>query len=108
MKSIAIQPKKIVSVRYVDPNKMEKVGINMPSILKWVMKLTMKKFDKAAKNNNNVQLIGQVTGANGKLLQDAIDFIKDDFITRNYPALTLAEIEQNGLNEKSIGKIIHF
>ncbi len=74
LKSIDLKPKKIVSLRYIQPENMYKAGMDLPSILKWVMKLTMKKFDKKAKLNN-VQIIGQVTGANGSLMQKASDAV---------------------------------
>jgi hypothetical protein len=72
------------------------------------MKLTMKKFDKKAKQNN-VQLIGQITGGNGKLLQQASDIVsKMNYINRNFTTLTISEIEQKGLSKSDIGKIILF
>lgn len=106
-KSIALQPKKIVSLKYVDVNQMHKAGVNLPGIMKWLMKLMMGKFTKAARKNN-VQLIGQVTGANGLMLKQAIELIRNAFVSRTYTFLTLSEIEKNGLNKHSIGKIIHF
>ena len=87
---------------------MGKVGIELPGILKWIMKFSMRKFDKLAKENN-VQLIGQVTGANGALLQNLTDFLtKMTFITREYPTRNLLDIEKNGLSKSDLGKIIIF
>lgn len=106
-KSIALQPKKIVSVKYVDTSQMHKAGVNLPGIMKWLMKLMMGKFTKLAKKNS-VQLIGQVTGANGKLLQQAIDLIQNSFVSRKYNYVDFSTIEDEGLNSKSIGKIINF
>lgn len=106
-KSIALQPKKIVSVKFVDTSQMHKAGVNLPGILKWLMKLMMGKFSKMAKKNK-VQLIGQVTGANGKLLQQAIDLIQNSFVSRKYNYVDFSTIEIEGLSNKSIGKIIQF
>lgn len=106
-KSIALQPKKVVSVKYVDTNQMRKAGVNLPSIMKWLMRLMMGKFTKLAKKNN-VQLIGQVTGANGAMLQKAIDLVSKDFISRNYPTRALSDIAANGLSKNDVGKVIVF
>jgi NADPH:quinone reductase-like Zn-dependent oxidoreductase len=106
-KSIALQPKKIVSVKFVDTSQMHKAGVNLPGIMKWLMKLMMGKFSKLAKKNN-VQLIGQVTGANGKMLQQAIDLIQNSFVSRKYNYLDFSTIEKEGLSNKSISKIINF
>lgn len=106
-KSIALQPKKVVSVKYVDTDNMHKAGVNLPGIMKWLMKMMMGKFTKLAKKNN-VQLIGQVTGANGKLLQQAIDLIQNAFVSRKYNFVDISTIEKEGLSKKSIGKIIQF
>lgn len=106
-KSILLQPKKVVSLKFVDVNQMHKAGVNLPGILKWIMTLMMKKFVKLA-NNNNVTIIGQVTGANGKMLQEAIQLISPKFISRNYQSLTISDIEKGGLNNKAIGKVIVF
>ena len=57
---------------------------------------------------NKVQLIGQVTGANGKLLQQAIDLIQNSFVSRKYNYVDFSTIEKDGLSKKSIGKIINF
>lgn len=107
LKSIQLQPRKIVSVRYIDPSQMYKAGVNMPGILRWIMRLTMRKFDQAAKKNK-VQIIGQVTGANGALLQKAIDFIQQNFVSRTYPTRTLADITANGLGKNDVGRVIVF
>jgi alcohol dehydrogenase len=106
-KSIALQPKKVVSVKYVDTSQMHKAGVNLPGIMKWLMKLMMGKFTKLAKKNS-VQLIGQVTGANGKMLQQAIDLIQNSFVSRKYNYLDFSTIEKEGLSNKSISKIINF
>ncbi len=106
-KSIALKPKIIVSVKFVDTSQMHKAGVNLPGILKWLMKLMMGKFSKMAKKNK-VQLIGQVTGANGKLLQQAIDLIQNSFVSRKYNYVDFSTIEIEGLSNKSIGKIIQF
>jgi alcohol dehydrogenase len=108
LKSIALKPKKIVSLHYIEPQKMSKVGINLPSILQWIMKLSMGKFDKQARKNG-VQLIGQITGANGKLLTKAVELVNQKpFIVRKSPTISLSEIEKRGLNKADLGKVIVF
>lgn len=106
-KSIDLQPRAIVSVKYIDPSKMYKAGVQMPGILKWIMKLTMKSIDKAARKKN-VKIIGQVTGANGKIMQGAINLIHEVFIPRKYTIKTLSEIEATGLTKNDVGKVILF
>ena len=108
LKSIALQPKKVISVQYIEPSKMSKTGIQFPSILNWIMKLSMRKFRKTAEKNK-VKLIGQVTGANGLLLQKTTDMMnKTNYIVNDYRKITLSEIEQNGLSKKDFGKVILF
>ncbi len=106
-KSIALQPKKVVSVKFVDTSNMHNAGVNLPGIMKWLMKMMMGKFTKLAKKYN-VQLLGQVTGANGILLQQAIDLITNSFVSRGYSYITFSTIEKEGLSKKSVGKIIQF
>lgn len=106
-KSIALQPKAVVSVKYVDPANMHKAGVNMPEILKWIMKFMMKKYDKLARKHN-VKIIGQVTGANGRILQKAIDLISPNFISRTYPSRTFTDITSYGLSKSDVGKVILF
>ena len=106
-KSIALQPKKVVSIKYVDTSQMHKAGVNLPGIMKWLMKLMMGKFSKLA-NKNKVQLIGQVTGANGKMLQKAVDLISVNYISRNFKSLSLTDISTNGLTKNDVGKVIVF
>ncbi len=69
----------------------EQTDVNLPGIMKWLMKMMMCKFSKLAKKHNGI-LIGQVTGANGKMLQNAIELISGNFVSRNYTTITLAEI----------------
>ncbi len=108
LKSIALKPQKIISVRYIEPSKMGKAGIELPKILQWIMKLSMGKFDKMAKKYG-VQLIGQVTGADGVLLQKSSDYVsRFSFLTRSNPQISLADIEKNGLHKSDIGKVIIF
>lgn len=106
-KSIALQPKKVVSLKFVDTANMHKAGVNLPGIMKWLMKMMMSKFLKLAKKNN-VELIGQVTGANGKMLQKAIDLISANYISRDFKPLSLADISANGLTKNDVGKVIVF
>lgn len=106
-KSIALQPKKVVSVKVVDIEAMPKVGVNMPFVLKFLMKLMMSKFYKLAKKNK-VELIGQVTGANGKMLQEAINLIVPQFISRSYTFRNLEDISAKGLSKNDVGKVITF
>ena len=106
-KSISLQPKKIVSVKVINTEAMPKAGVNMPAILKFLMKLMMSKFTKLAKKNN-VELIGQVTGANGKMLQEAADLIALNFISRKNSIRTLSDITHNGLSKNDIGRVISF
>ena len=106
-KSIALQPKKVVSVKFVDTSTMHKAGVNLPGIMKWLMKMMMRKFLKLAKKNN-VELIGQVTGANGKMLQKAVDLISVNYISRNFKSLSLTDISTNGLTKTDVGKVIVF
>jgi alcohol dehydrogenase len=106
-KSIALQPKKVVSVKFVDTSTMHKAGVNLPGIMKWLMKMMMSKFVKLAKKNN-VELIGQVTGANGKMLQKAVDLISVNYISKNFKSLSLTDISTNGLTKTDVGKVIVF
>ena len=71
------------------------------------MKMMMSKFVKLAKKNN-VELIGQVTGANGKMLQKAVDLISVNYISRNFKSLSLTDISTNGLTKTDVGKVIVF
>ncbi len=108
LKSIGLKPKKVVSVHYTDPSKLHKTGINMPGILKWLLKLSTRKFDKLARKNE-VTLIGQVAGANGQLLQQASDTLNQiDYITNTYKTLAFREIEKTGLTADALGKVIVF
>ena len=66
----------------------------------------MRKFVKLAKKNN-VQLIGQVTEANGKI-QKAVDLISVNYISRNYKRLSLTDISTSGLTKNDVGKVIVF
>lgn len=108
LQSIDLQPKKIVSVHYVVPEKMNKAGVNLPAILKWILSLTMTKFRKRAKRNG-VELIGQVTGGNGQLLAEASRLATEKmFVVREIPTIKLKEIEQKGLTKTDVGKAILF
>ena len=106
-KSIAMQPKKVVSVKFVDASNMHKAGVNLPGIMKWLIKMMMSKFLKLAKKNN-VELIGQVTGANGKILHKAVELISEKYISRNFKSLSFADISTNGLTKNDVGKVIVF
>lgn len=107
-KSLALKPKKVVSVHYVDTSKMIKTGVKLPGFLKFVMKMMMGKFTKAARRNN-VEIIGQVTGADGTLLQKASDEVSQiDFMVKPVRTLSLSEVAKNGMSKADLGKVILF
>jgi len=93
--SISLKPKRLVSLHYVDPANMHKAGVQLPGFMKWLMNIMMGKFRRQAQSHH-VQLIGQVTGANGPLLQEAVYLIKDSYLQRDQRSLTLSEVEANG------------
>ena len=106
-KSIALQPKKVVSVKFVDTANMHKAGVNLPGIMKWLVKIMMGKYVKLAKKNK-VELVGQVTGANGKMLQNALDSISQNYIPRDFKTLSLHDISTKGMTKNDVGKVIVF
>ena len=107
-KSLALKPKKVVSVHYVDTSKMIKTGVKLPGVLKFVMKLMMSKFTKTARKNG-VEIIGQVTGADGALLQKASDEVSQiNFIVKPVRTISLSEVEKNGMSKADLGKVILF
>ena len=106
-KSIALQPKKVVSVKFVDTANLHKAGVNLPGIMKWLMKIMMGKYVKLAKKNK-VELVGQVTGANGKMLQNALDSISQNYIPRDFKTLSLHDISTKGMTKNDVGKVIVF
>ena len=68
----------------------------------------MVKFNRLAKKND-VEIIGQVTGSNGKLLQEAaILFSENNFTINPYKTLSINTIEKNGLTKNGIGRVIVF
>lgn len=108
LQSIDLQPKKIISLHYVVPEKMHKAGVNLPAILKWILSLTMTTFRKKARKNG-VELIGQITGGNGKLLAEASRLASEKtFVVREIPLISLKEVEQSGLSKTDLGKAISF
>jgi alcohol dehydrogenase len=108
LKSIALKPKKIISVHYFNPEKMKNAGVNLPAVLNWVLYLTMTKFRKMAQINS-VELIGQVTGGNGQLLAEASQLASENlFLVREIQSIQLNEIVQKGLKRTDVGKAILF
>ena len=108
LKSIGLKPEKVVSVAFPDTDKMNKTGVQLPWVLKIMMKLMNRKFAKAARKNK-VQLIGQVTGANGTHLKDAAKLTEQtDYFIPQAKTLPIAEIAKKGLSSKDLGKVILF
>ncbi|MEO1711998.1 MAG: NADP-dependent oxidoreductase [Bacteroidota bacterium] len=107
-KSIQLSPKKIVSVHYLNPEKMHKTGIRLPSVLRWIMKQSMNKYNRLAKKHQ-VQIIGQVTGPNGNHLQLATERVEAlKFQVKSYRSLSLDQVEQTGLADVRPGTILTF
>ncbi|MEO0900063.1 MAG: NADP-dependent oxidoreductase [Bacteroidota bacterium] len=109
MKSLLLQPKKVVSVNYPDPNKLHRTGLKVPGILKWVMGLANGKYRKVARNNN-VELIGQVTGPNGKGLGNAAEILSQiiPLTLKNPEKLSILQIEKEGMEGAKVGSLITF
>ena len=58
---------------------------------------------------NRVKLIGQVTGAEGRLLQKASDYvISINFLTQINPTWKLEVIDSNRMSNKDQGEIFLF
>lgn len=106
-KSILIKPKSVVSTTFPDVNQMHKTGVKLPGVLKFLMNLMTRKFKKLAQKNN-VNLIGQVTGANGDNIQKAIDILGSDFIPRPYRSISFEKVEESGLQKSDVGRVIEF
>ena len=106
MKSIRLASKRVVSVAYVEPALMSKTGIRLPGMLKWLMRISMGKYRRAARRAG-VELLAQVTGANGKLLAEAASVVSDqDYQLRPYQEISLEEINANGFGDRPVGKVI--
>lgn len=108
MKSIALRPEKVVSIAYPDTNKMRKTGVQLPWLLKTAMKMMNRKFKKAALKQQ-VQLIGQVTGANGPGLDEAARFMeKHQLIAPQTRKLQFSDLLHQGLSAEDLGKVMLF
>lgn len=95
-------------MKYVVPSEMYKAGVKPPAILSFIMKMMMGKFNRLAKKNG-VEIIGQVTGADGKLLQEASEiFEKENFVFNPYNTISLNIVENNGMTKSDVGKVIVF
>ncbi|GEM_PF-1713846 len=108
-RSIFLQPEKVVSTNFPAVDQMNKTGVKLSGFLKFVIGVVNMKHNRMAKKNN-VSLIGQVTGANRHHLKSALDLISSDenYFFRETKQLSLAEVSERGLSEKSIGKTIVF
>lgn len=108
MKSIELKPEKVISVHIADPAFMHKTGIKLPSFLKPVMKMAIKKYLKAGKKHQ-VEVIGQITGANGSLLAQASKLMSQaDYLVKPFSSLALDEVSEKGLSGTKIGTVILF
>lgn len=107
-KSIELSPKKVVSVAFPDTAKMNKTGVQLPWYLKIMMQLMNRKFIKSAKKHQ-VELIGQVTGANGENLRAAAQLIENkSYFVPKSKTIRVSEIATQGLYKSDIGKVILF
>lgn len=107
-RSIRLSPKKVVSVAFPDISKMWKTGVQLPWFLKTAMRLMNRRFIKLAKKNQ-VELIGQVTGANGAHLQAASKLISNtDYLISPIESITLDQVAKNGLSKSDLGKVLIF
>lgn len=107
MKSIQLGPKKVVSVQYIVPDKMKKVGIHLPFILRWLMLLSMYRYSRLAKMNK-VELLCQVTGPDGALLTRAGSLIDSRWSASRYNTISFSSIEKAGMDATMVTKVILF
>ncbi len=108
IRSIRMKPKVVVSTAYSEVNKLHKAGIEFPAILKWIMKLVMSKYPKTAREHS-VELIGQITGPNGKLTNQASALISPfASLVKTGILLSIEQIEKEGFPAKSLGNVISF
>ena len=106
LKSIQLKPRKVLSIVYFKASMMKNVGVQMPGIVRFLLNMRMRKFGKTA-DRNRVELIGQITGANGRLLQEASNFISQmNLVIKPYESISLTEIDDRGLSSSDVGKII--
>ncbi|MEM6343882.1 MAG: NADP-dependent oxidoreductase [Bacteroidota bacterium] len=105
--SITLMPRKLISVNYPDVDKLGKTGIKMPGLLKGIMRFATSKYPRSARKAG-VSLIGQVTGPNGKLLQEASDVVEkiSSFKLKPYPILTFDEVERSGMANTRPGTVL--
>lgn len=59
-------------------------------------------------HHSKTKEIGQVTGADGAILQKAVDLVSQGFISRDYSIRTLSDIAAHGLSKNDVGKVILF
>ncbi|MEM9325095.1 MAG: NADP-dependent oxidoreductase [Bacteroidota bacterium] len=108
LKSLRLGPKKVLSVAYMDTSQMQKTGVKLPPILALLMKLMMGKYRRAARASR-VELLGQVTGADGKHLSEAAELATNyAFRVRKPKLVSIQDIEESGMNESLLGKTITF
>lgn len=106
-KSLALKPRKVVSVKFADTAQMHKTGVHLSAVMNWLIKWMMKRFTQMAKKYD-VELMGQVTGANGRMLEEAIKGMGPGFVSRSYKTLKFTDISTRGLTRNDIGKVIIF
>ncbi len=108
LKSIGLKPKKVVSILLPDPSQMHKAGVKLPGVIGFIINLTNRKYIKLAKKES-VELMGQVTGPSGQVMQKAIDLLSSaGYIKRELKVRTFDDIAENGLSKSDIGTVIAF
>lgn len=104
LQSIALKAQKVVSIALPNPHQMHKTGVQLAKPLALLMNFMNRKYLKAAKKQG-VELIGQVTGANGKHLDAAARLVEQ---AQNYQApikttYAWSDLETQGLSPKALG-----
>lgn len=106
--SIAIAKKAVISVNLPDPDQMSNTGLKVPGILRMIMRLTNRRLQKYAQSKG-VRLIGQVTGPDGQLMQEASDLLGKQGIQLNdVSSISIDEILENGMTGTRSGTVIRF
>lgn len=105
MKSIELAPRAISSAKFMDPDVFEKGGFKIPGLFKFLMKLGIAKYKKKAKSLNvNLQAVGAFP--DGKRLQHIVNDMATYMTPPPFDYLPIAAVDQQSLNEKSIGKVL--